>query len=313
MSTRRLACPSCDAKLNVAATIPAGKRIKCPKCETAFVIPEAAELPRKKAVMAVQTRKAAPPPTDEDEDLDEEVEKRPARRKAAPPPTDEDEGLEEVEDRPRRKSRKKKRKQTSSNATLLLLIGGGVLLIGGGILAAVLLLNKDKTEEPSGSKGNASMASGQSGKNKMEELYGKSGGGQMPRPGMGGGPGMGGPGMGGPGKGGGPGKFGPGGGGLGPMNPGLGGGGGGMAAGGGGGNIDKSTGKTIFQTGCMKCHSINGLGKGHDLTNVTREHNDEWVANSIRNPKARRMPHFDEEKLNAEDMRKLLAYLKTPS
>src|SRR5262245_39574900 len=43
MVTRAVACPSCDAKLRVPGTVPAGKRIKCPKCETAFSPPPVGE------------------------------------------------------------------------------------------------------------------------------------------------------------------------------------------------------------------------------------------------------------------------------
>lgn len=110
--TKRLACPSCDAKLKVADTLPAGKLITCPKCGTEFPVPGG------------NSRTQA-------------LEEPAPKRKAAPPP-DEDEEEQASEPRPRPRKRSKKPKQTSSNTPLVLglVIGGAVALIA----AAALLL-----------------------------------------------------------------------------------------------------------------------------------------------------------------------------
>src|SRR5262245_13791844 len=82
MATKSIECPSCDARLKVAATLPAGKKIRCPKCESAFAVPDDDEEPIEATpVTPTRKRKPAPPPEEEDfDDEEEEVEERPARR-----------------------------------------------------------------------------------------------------------------------------------------------------------------------------------------------------------------------------------------
>ena len=42
MSKSRVTCPECDAQLALGPTVSAGQRIRCPKCETVFAVPEPA-------------------------------------------------------------------------------------------------------------------------------------------------------------------------------------------------------------------------------------------------------------------------------
>jgi predicted Zn finger-like uncharacterized protein len=126
MLTKKLACPSCQAKLRVADELPVGKAIRCPKCSHSFPIPvdEEDESP---PVVAVKRRKTAPPPEEQDE-LDEEEERRPIRRK-----------------------RRKKAKKPARNTALIagLAIGGAVLVIGVAVTLAVVFWNpKSNTPEP---------------------------------------------------------------------------------------------------------------------------------------------------------------------
>src|SRR5262245_1184466 len=39
MSTTKVTCPSCGVTLKSATPVPAGKRARCPKCSTSFVVP----------------------------------------------------------------------------------------------------------------------------------------------------------------------------------------------------------------------------------------------------------------------------------
>src|SRR5579859_1310792 len=109
-----ITCPECDAKLKMNAPIPAGKKVKCPKCSTSFAPasdePEEEPAPRagKEAgiTAAPKAKRLAGRSDDEDDD-------RPRRRKSA----DDDEDIED--DRPQR-SRKKKRKAGSGRMALVL-------------------------------------------------------------------------------------------------------------------------------------------------------------------------------------------------
>jgi mono/diheme cytochrome c family protein len=121
MVTKSIECPSCEARLKVAGTLPAGKKIKCPKCDSAFAVPE-----------------------DEDEPV-EAIAVSPARkRKAAPPPEDDNFDDDEVEERRPRRPRKKPKKAKSNVALFVGLGVGAVVLLTGGVLAVVLLRTKPK-------------------------------------------------------------------------------------------------------------------------------------------------------------------------
>jgi predicted Zn finger-like uncharacterized protein len=61
-TTRKLVCPSCEAGLRVADTLPVGKKIRCPKCESLFTVP-------------------GDEPDDDDNDREEEPERRAPRKR----------------------------------------------------------------------------------------------------------------------------------------------------------------------------------------------------------------------------------------
>src|SRR6516225_9868902 len=123
ISTKRLVCPFCDVRLRVADTLPAGKKIKCPKCGEGFPIPDG-EAPAPTAATVSSSYRL---PT-------EEAPKRKVARKATRPA---DDGLdEETEKRPKLRKRRKKAKEPASNGPLVwgLVIGGAVAVSAGVIL-----------------------------------------------------------------------------------------------------------------------------------------------------------------------------------
>ena len=126
MVTKSIACPSCEVRLKIAATLPVGKKIKCPKCEKAFAVPD----------------------DDEDEVVDAEP-VAPIRKAKAPPPPDDDYDDEEEEECPvarRPKSKGKKAKKSGGNGLLIGLGVGAFLLLfaGGGAAAFFLWPSKNK-------------------------------------------------------------------------------------------------------------------------------------------------------------------------
>lgn len=125
MLARKLACPSCSARLKVEETLAAGTKIKCPKCGMGFAVPALnghTEAPTP-ATPAKKARKAAPPPPKE-EDLDED----------------------ELDEEPEPKKFRKKKKKAGGGALVWGLIIGAVLLVGGGAGAAVWWFNSEKKE-----------------------------------------------------------------------------------------------------------------------------------------------------------------------
>jgi predicted Zn finger-like uncharacterized protein len=134
------ACPECNAVLKTKADIPAGKKVKCPKCATIFAAPEPEEEPVRtaaRAAAATNVRSGKPPAV--------------TARRSAPAVEDDEE-----EDRPRKKSKKgKKKKKQNNNMPLLIgLGGGGALLIGLvlflGFVSPGFFKGKEKTRAKSG-------------------------------------------------------------------------------------------------------------------------------------------------------------------
>lgn len=163
-------CPACKSVLRVSDEM-AGKKARCPSCQTVFTLPQeseaAAPLPAPApppVKPAPAPKSAAPPisltpddddeeptprskkppplaekptrkrPRDEDED-DEKDEPRPPRRRPVVD-NDDDEEVDDEDDRPRRRRRKK---PASSNTGLWVLGGIGAVVVlllvcGGGIL-----------------------------------------------------------------------------------------------------------------------------------------------------------------------------------
>jgi predicted Zn finger-like uncharacterized protein len=81
--TRKLACPSCQVTLKVADSLPAGKKIRCPKCDHGFAVPAEEEEVASAAVNGIRRQRATLPREEEDDD-EEAEERRPRKRKRRP-------------------------------------------------------------------------------------------------------------------------------------------------------------------------------------------------------------------------------------
>jgi mono/diheme cytochrome c family protein len=123
MLTKQLACPGCGVKLKIAASLPEGKLIKCPKCGDALRVPGDSNGNRFSKRNGARMRKAAAP--DYGDDLDEDFDERPVRRK---------------------KFRKKKKK-VNRTPLIVGLVLGGVFLVGVGGILAVIWSHKNKTAD----------------------------------------------------------------------------------------------------------------------------------------------------------------------
>lgn len=114
-SIRKIVCPACQAGLKIAVDLPAGKRIRCPKCLEAFPQSAAADwVPRAKAVAVAagpDARRFA------EESIYEEEEQQPT------PPDGEE---------------KKKKWVLNRPLVLGLSIGGAVLLLGAVVTLAIV-------------------------------------------------------------------------------------------------------------------------------------------------------------------------------
>jgi len=300
MLTRKLACPSCETTLKVADSLPAGKMIRCPRCEAAFPVPGAKRRSPSREAVAARPRRPAPPP-EEDEDLDEEVARRPVARK-----------------------RRKKRKQAASNLSLI--IGGAVLLVGiVAVLAVVLWPKDDKVAQVAENSKQPGLADGGSGTGPAPEAGpGRRARGRRAEAAEGGNDAR--PGLSRPGSetGSAP-----------DARPGRGARGrqGGLAGGGddarpgpsrqqpaGGESTQVAAGRAVFEdNGCARCHSLGGAARpgrnrGPDLSRVGADpsHTVDWLVEHITNPKTHKpdstMPAFG-RRIQPKDMRALAEYL----
>jgi DNA-directed RNA polymerase subunit RPC12/RpoP len=120
-------CTKCSAKLN-APDSAAGKRVKCPKCQTAMLVPEAIpEAPEFEVVDDAPPAKKPPAKVKAVVEVDDD-EPRPKRR-----PRDDDD--DDDDDRPR----KKKRKAAAGENSMMTrnIIGGVVLVVLLGVVGYV--------------------------------------------------------------------------------------------------------------------------------------------------------------------------------
>jgi hypothetical protein len=134
-----VACTSCSAKLN-APDQAAGKRVKCPKCQSVIAVPAPVddfevlddEPEPKKPVRKV---------------VDEEDDDRPARKRSRRDDDDEDD-----DDRPRSRKKKGKKAAKSSALPLLLIIAGtlAAAAVGWTVIAFVLNNRKDEVRGTTG-------------------------------------------------------------------------------------------------------------------------------------------------------------------
>jgi len=117
----KFGCPECQTVLQLAAPVPAGKMVKCPKCGASFAAPDASTPVNRLAGGSGQKRRWN---HDDEDDAD-------------------------TSPRPKFKKKKLKKKQESGNKALVwgLVIGLGVLLVGGGVIVTVLLMGDGKKNE----------------------------------------------------------------------------------------------------------------------------------------------------------------------
>jgi hypothetical protein len=118
-----LACPHCGAVLKSAAPVPAGKRVKCAKCGSAF---DAPPLEDATAVTTTASPRAASRRSDAEPRADEPS----ARDDDEPRPRDRDRDDDDDESRPARKLKRKKGGMGVGMLIGLLLVGGVMLVVG---------------------------------------------------------------------------------------------------------------------------------------------------------------------------------------
>ena len=106
----KFACPSCGKSLKTSASVPAGKKIKCPGCSHVFRLPDSTELVEE----AVAKRVTVPPETP-----------RPATRKAIKQAPADEESSSQDEPAPR-----KAKKKAVKNKNMLMVLGGVAAVLG---------------------------------------------------------------------------------------------------------------------------------------------------------------------------------------
>lgn len=79
-----------------------------------------------------------------------------------------------------------------------------------------------------------------------------------------------------------------------------------------------AAGKKVYENnGCKACHAIGGAGgkTGPDLSKVGKKRKPDWLTTQIRDPKKNGhdsiMPSYGEDKINAKDLKALVAYLSS--
>jgi hypothetical protein len=141
MLATTFSCPDCGAVLKLANPVPAGKKIKCPKCNTVFPAPAgdpppSAVRPSEDAGVPARTK-----PGRQDAIRDDYEPVR-SRGKAAGKPREEDYDRDDEEDRededvprPRKKSKGKAAQKGGKGLMIGVIIGLVVLLLGGAACA----------------------------------------------------------------------------------------------------------------------------------------------------------------------------------
>jgi predicted Zn finger-like uncharacterized protein len=124
MLTTNFSCPECGTVLKVAALRPAGKKVKCPRCEAVFAIPEHETLPA--PPVHPEPERPHYPRRDEEDFGPGSFSARRARAYGDEPA--DDYGLDEP--RPARKTGPRLRAKKGKGLLIGLLTGGAVLLLG---------------------------------------------------------------------------------------------------------------------------------------------------------------------------------------
>lgn len=256
MLSRKIACPSCDAKLKIAETLPEDTMISCPKCGIGFPAPSA------NGHATEEPPRTAPPRKYDADDEDSAPERRPSRKKF------------------------RKKKQAASKTPLIIGLALGVLLLigAGGGVAAVFLWPKKASAVADNNAAKSAPSQGQ-GPTQMQQ--GASGGSPAPGAGAPAGISPSGPGAGAmtPDQSGAAGAP--------PSNPGPDVGGG--AAAGTGQSDEFAAGKQVFARSCTNCHTIGNEGassggrggqRKRDIAGVGAEHNADWFVKFVGNPRA---------------------------
>lgn len=126
MALTRVECPNCQAGLKSSAGFTVGQKIRCPKCQTVFVVPE--ELDQ---LDELPDNAAQPPAT--------------SAQKRRVNTADDDQG-DDVPSRPK-KSRKKRKTSGYRNSPLRFAILGGLLIVLA--VLSVMLYQKKQREKTS--------------------------------------------------------------------------------------------------------------------------------------------------------------------
>ena len=116
MSKLKLTCPECAAQLALGSPVPAGKKIRCPKCDEIFSVPD----------VPARSARAMPEGTLDSHADDGEA----TARRHGPPPA--------------RRRRRKPTKKGVSPAVAVAAIAGSVLLLGGAGAAVVMYSKTSK-------------------------------------------------------------------------------------------------------------------------------------------------------------------------
>lgn len=155
-----LLCPECGSVLRSSAEVPAGKKVKCPKCAATFLVGGGST--SSLADENLDDLDEDCPPRRRRRDEPEEDDHEPRRRKKRPDIDNEEEGDVHDDDCPRkpkrrrdddegaeddrpRKRGKKKKKYASKGLKIGVLVGGGVLAVGLVIVPIVVFGLKART------------------------------------------------------------------------------------------------------------------------------------------------------------------------
>jgi hypothetical protein len=145
-------CSNCSAKLN-APDSAAGKKVKCPKCQTAMVVPE--PLPAEEAFEVVAESPAkkptAKPVVKAEVTLDDDEDAKPRKKRVAAEYDDDDD-----DERPR----KKKKAAAGDSMMVRNIIGGVVLVILLGVAGWVFYDKYGKKDEQTADNGDATPPAG---------------------------------------------------------------------------------------------------------------------------------------------------------